>query len=95
MTRVDLLGGRKKSLGAIKGDICGEKPWRHVLTLHLLLIVQDKKKKKKVETERLCVRISPNRQNFRRVWSSLQVDRLPRLPLDCKQGPLLHKGPDE
>lgn len=47
MTRVDLLGGRKKSIGAIKGDICGEKPWRHVLTLHLLLIVQDKKKKKK------------------------------------------------
>lgn len=29
------------------------------------------------------------------VWSTPRVDRLPHLPLDCKQGPLLHKGPDE
>lgn len=30
-----------------------------------------------------------------RVWSTPRADRLPHLPLDCKQGPLLHKDPDE
>lgn len=30
-----------------------------------------------------------------RVWSTPRVDSLPHLPLDCKQGPLLHKDPDE
>lgn len=30
-----------------------------------------------------------------RVWSTPRVDRLPHLPLDSKQGPLLHKDPDE